>query len=188
MDETRGKILDAAERLAQLRGFHALSYRDIADQAGIRGASIHDHFPSKDDLGAALVERYREQLASARAQIDGNARSASDRLRRFAALFRAMLERDHGMCLCGVLAAELSTLCEPIQLAVQGFWSDSERWLAVALEDGRETGELSYRGDSARRAAVAMACIEGAMLAARVADDAGKFDRIVRTLIDELTA
>ena len=188
MDRTRAQILDAAEQLAQLRGFNAFSYRDIAEQVGIRGPTIHHHFPSKDDLGVALLERYREQYTQACAQIDRKARSASDRLRRFAALFRASLERGNRMCLGGMLAAELSTLSEPIQLGVQGFWSDCERWLAIALEDGRETGELSFRGDHARRAAVVLAGLEGAMLSARVTDDAGKFDRIVRTLLDELTA
>lgn len=188
MDQTRAQILDAAEQLAQLRGFNAFSYRDIAEQVGIRGPSIHYHFPSKDDLGVALVERYRDQFAQACTHIDRKARSVSDRLRRFAAVFRATLERGNRMCLCGMLAAELSTLSEPIQLGVQGFWSDCERWLASALEDGRETGELSFRGDSARRAAVVLAGLEGAMLAARVADDPGKFDRIARTLLDELTA
>ena len=188
MDETRAQILDAAEQLAQLRGFNAFSYRDVAERVGIRGPSIHYYFPSKDDLGVALIERYRQQFAQSCAQIDQRAKTVVERLRRFAGLFRAMLEPDNRMCLCGMLAAELSTLSEPIQLGVQGFWADCERWLAAALDDGRETAELAFRGDSARRASLLLSCLEGAMLSARVAEDAAKFDRIVRTLLDELTA
>jgi len=49
------EILDLAETLIQTRGYSAFSYQDIADSLGIRKASIHYHFPSKTDLGIAVV-------------------------------------------------------------------------------------------------------------------------------------
>ena len=56
--ETAEQILDLAETLIQTRGYSAFSYQDIADSLGIRKASIHYHFPSKSDLGVAVVDRY----------------------------------------------------------------------------------------------------------------------------------
>ena len=56
---TRDRILDSAQALAQTRGFNAFSYADIAGELGIRKASIHHHFPSKFDLEAELLSRYR---------------------------------------------------------------------------------------------------------------------------------
>lgn len=55
---TRERILDAAERLVIDNGFAATSVdRVIADARSSKGAFFH-HFPSKNDLAKALVERY----------------------------------------------------------------------------------------------------------------------------------
>ncbi|HJT14927.1 MAG TPA: helix-turn-helix domain-containing protein, partial [Dongiaceae bacterium] len=56
--ETRARILDVAQGLIQQRGYNGFSYRDIADEVGIRAPTIHYYFPAKADLAAALVDRY----------------------------------------------------------------------------------------------------------------------------------
>lgn len=55
---TRERILDAAQRLVLERGFAATSVDAVlAEAPATKGAFFH-HFPSKDDLGWALLERY----------------------------------------------------------------------------------------------------------------------------------
>jgi TetR/AcrR family transcriptional repressor of nem operon len=55
---TRTRILDTAERLVLERGFAATSVDEvIARSSSSKGAFFH-HFPTKNDLGRALVERY----------------------------------------------------------------------------------------------------------------------------------
>ena len=56
--DTRSRILDVAERLVQTRGFNGFSYADIAAELQISKASLHYHFPSKAELGEALIGRY----------------------------------------------------------------------------------------------------------------------------------
>ena len=63
--ETADQILDLAEMLIQTRGYTAFGYQDIADRLGIRKASIHYHFPSKTNLGAAVVDRYAARFDAA---------------------------------------------------------------------------------------------------------------------------
>src|SRR6185369_16920377 len=55
LSTTAAQILDAAETLIQTRSYSAFSYQDIADELGIRKASIHYHFATKADLGVAVV-------------------------------------------------------------------------------------------------------------------------------------
>ena len=62
-NSTRERILDSAQALAQARGFNAFSYADIATELGVKKASIHYHFPSKQNLETQLLERYRESFA-----------------------------------------------------------------------------------------------------------------------------
>jgi TetR/AcrR family transcriptional regulator, transcriptional repressor for nem operon len=53
------QLLDATERRMRAGGYHAVSFRDVAADVGIRSASVHHHFPQKADLGTALVRRYQ---------------------------------------------------------------------------------------------------------------------------------
>ena len=50
-------ILAAARRTAQAHGYSGLNFRDLANEVGIKAASIYHHFPSKADLGAAVARR-----------------------------------------------------------------------------------------------------------------------------------
>ena len=54
--DTRGDIAKVALEMVQMRGFNAFSYQDVADRLGIRKASIHYHFASKEDLGLDMVQ------------------------------------------------------------------------------------------------------------------------------------
>ncbi len=185
---TREHILDVAQELAQARGFHAFSYRDIAVKVGIRAPSIHYYFPSKDDLGVALIDRYRERFGRERALVV-KAGSAKKRLERYAQLFKQTLLDGGKMCLCGMLAAEISSLPKPMQVGVQGFFAENEAWLAALLELGKVDQSLkAVTGGYARHAASVLATLEGALLAARVAKDPSKFDDTVAILVHSLAA
>jgi TetR/AcrR family transcriptional repressor of nem operon len=56
--ETRQRILDAAKELVLERGFAGTSVDDIQKSAGISRGTFFYHFPSKDDLARALIERH----------------------------------------------------------------------------------------------------------------------------------
>ena len=54
---TRERILDVAEALFAGRGVAGTSIRDIARGSGLTPASLYNHFESKDELYAAVLER-----------------------------------------------------------------------------------------------------------------------------------
>ncbi|WP_051707965.1 MULTISPECIES: TetR/AcrR family transcriptional regulator [unclassified Streptomyces] len=56
-DESRRRILDAAEELFAERGFERTSFVDIAERSGISRGSIPWHFKNKEGLVMAVVER-----------------------------------------------------------------------------------------------------------------------------------
>lgn len=62
---SRENILAAAKKVAQAHGYGGLNFRDLAEEVGIRAASIYHHFPSKAELGAAVARRYWEDSAAA---------------------------------------------------------------------------------------------------------------------------
>jgi TetR/AcrR family transcriptional regulator, acrAB operon repressor len=63
--ESRRRILDAAEELFAERGFDRTSFVDIAERSGISRGSIPWHFENKDGLLLAVFERAVERYVPA---------------------------------------------------------------------------------------------------------------------------
>ena len=147
--DTATRILDVAERLAQVRGFNGFSYADIAAELGITKAALHYHFASKADLGEALIGRYATRFSEALAVIDAGTAAAPAKLRGYAELYVDVL-RNQRMCLCGMLAAEYPTLPGPMQSAVLEFFDHNEAWLQAVLEQADRPGQAERLGRADR--------------------------------------
>ena len=93
--DTTDRILDAAQDLVQTCGFNAFSYRDVAEKIHIRTASIHYHFPKKDDLALALIRRYHEQFVDTLRQIGQRESRPEYRLAAYMGLFSDLSSRGN---------------------------------------------------------------------------------------------
>jgi TetR/AcrR family transcriptional repressor of nem operon len=185
--DTSRDILDIAERLVQTRGFNGFSYADVATELGITKASLHYHFPTKADLGRALIARYRERFTGALASIDADEPSANGRLTRYVHLYEAVLQEER-MCLCGMLAADYATLPKGMQDELRRFFTANEAWLAKVLEAGARDGSLRDGGAPLESARLVVSALEGAMLVARSYNSVARFQVTARRLLDGLTA
>lgn len=181
---TAEQILDVAGELAQTRGYNAFSYRDLAQQVGIRTASIHHHFPTKADLGQAVIRRYRERFAEALQGIDAAGLDPSAKLRAYVGLYRQTVGSDCGVCLGGMLAAELLTLAPEVQAELQAFFDDGEAWLQGVLRAGADSGELHFSEPAEDAALAIVSALQGAMIIARAHGDVANFDRASRWLVE----
>ncbi len=182
--DTATRILEVAERLAQTRGFNGFSYADIATELGITKASLHYHFATKADLGCALIVGYSERFDAALGQIG----SADPRktLDLYVQLYEDVLVRDR-MCLCGMLAAEYSTLPQAMRAALRSFFDMNESWLALHLERGRKAGVLQFDGPPVEMARLLTAGLEGAMLLARSYEEPARFEATAKRLLAEVS-
>ena len=167
--DTKTAILDAAQELIQRRGANAMSYQDVSEAVGIRKASIHHHFPTKDDLIVAVIERYAEYVFGLMDGIFSSKLDPAAKLRQYAALFEATLSdgKQDKACPFAVLGAELASLNSPAAARVRRFYDETEARLARVVEEGREQGRFHFKGDPRRVAAMFFALLEGAMLIAR---------------------
>lgn len=180
--DTAVRILDIAERLAQVRGFNAFSYADIAAELGIQKASLHYHYPGKAELGQALIDRYGERFAHALADIDASDRDAPEKLAAYAGIYAAVL-REQRMCLCGMLAADYDTLPEGMRESVVRFFDDNEAWLAALLEQGEREGSIALQGSPRDEARAIVSSLEGALLVARPYGDVRRFQAAADRLL-----
>ncbi|SAK85688.1 TetR family transcriptional regulator [Caballeronia hypogeia] len=162
---TRTKILSLAERLLRTRGYADFSYADLVDEVGVRKASIHHHFPTKEQLGVEVVEdylaRFREELEA----ILGNDQSAPRRLSAYAELFSASLF-DGTFPLCTALAAELAALPERMQDQTRAFFQIHLDWLERVVQQGKKARELDGAPAARKAANILLNAIEGGAVVA----------------------
>jgi TetR/AcrR family transcriptional repressor of nem operon len=183
--ETAERVLDIAQQLAQTCGFNGFSYADVAQRLGVTRASLHYHFPTKAELGRALIARYRERFVGELEAIDRRGGTAQRKLQRYVALYHQVMQLDR-MCLCGMFAAEYTTLPAPMQDELRRFFDANEHWLAGLLLAGRGAGELAFRETPQERARVLIGSLEGAMLLARTYSDEVRFRFVAKHLLTEL--
>lgn len=180
-------ILDVAEQLVQTRGYNGFSYADVAAQLGVTKASLHYHFASKAVLGRALIERYRTIFDASLARIEQRSALAGARLQHYVELYRAVL-CDERICLCGMLAAEHTTLPLPMRQSLTLFFDTNERWLTSVLKAGVRSGALHLRDSANARARLLLGALEGAMLLARSYGQPARFTAAAAQLLADLGA
>jgi TetR/AcrR family transcriptional repressor of nem operon len=168
-DDTRSKILDLAELLWLGRGFNGFSYQHISRELGVKNAAIHYHFPHKEDLGIALVQRYRRRLAR---YIEAQANLPPKmKLERFFALADTYFENERQICPSGSLAVELHTLPDALRAEACLFVKDMQEWAVSIAKEGRAAGELRFAGSEEDMGALLCAGLQGALQLARMAPD-----------------
>lgn len=163
MKDTKEKILNLAEGLTQERGFGGFSYLDLASQIGIKAASIHYYFKSKDDLAVALVERTHEMHAQGFAQMDATLDAPEKRLKATIEFFQGYAQNKK-FCLCGMMAAEFHSLSPAVSKLVDAYFSTFQIWLTKQFKEmGQRNAELS--------AIRFLSALEGSLLLARLRQD-----------------
>jgi TetR/AcrR family transcriptional repressor of nem operon len=170
-------ILAAAKRTAQAHGYSGLNFRDLADEVGIKAASIYHHFPSKADLGAAVARRYWEDTAAGLESMLAETSDPVRCLRRYPDVFRKALENNNRMCLCSFMAAEYDDLPEAVKQEVQTFADVNVAWLSKLLS----AAGVVNSAQSKQRARAIFAAVAGAQLMARSRSDLSLYNALIDT-------
>ena len=175
--DTREKILDTAQSLIQTRSFHGFSFQDIADEVGIRKASLYHHFNSKDAVALAVLQRAGDWVRAQLAEVDGE--EPGVRLERYFDMFRVIHGKGERMCPGGSFGSVFGAVSSPVQRALHRFAKMHLDWLEDVVRDGAERGQFKI-GDQ-RPCDVAMqiaAGVQGALLMGRLTSDSHVIDSV----------
>jgi len=183
ISERRDALVQNATTIIRRRGYAAFSYADLAEVVGIRKASIHHHFPTKEDLGVELVIAYTKRFAARLDDIDAGNDRAAERLDAYAGLYREGVSAGQG-CLCGVLASELGALPLRVQAEVRQFFTLNLQWLEKTLRDG-QADDLRRDIDPVCDANTVLATLQGAMFVA-ISLREQAFDQAVEGLLKKI--
>jgi len=178
--DTRESILDAAEALILTRGYNGFSYKDIADAVGIRKASIHHHFATKERLGAAFVDRYFDRFKRWCEHV--GALSVDQKLSSFLEMFKRVSDNAERICPMGMLTAEYPTLPKSVQDSLRKLLGVMDQWLVQVLARGQAEGYLRPVPEAPVMAKVIINAMSASMKMARVFHDVDQLEQVFNAL------
>ncbi len=178
--DTRKAILKRAERYLQDAGFASFSFRDLAADLGIKSASVHYHFCSKEELGVALLQRYQEQFTQWTESRKINGSPKSDLLQWFE--YEQHLCRAGDICPGGAFGAEFAVLPESVRGELEKLHDIQRQWMRATLQTGRERGEIRAEGKVEDQAEMVLAALQGGLKIARASRDPKAFDGMLEQL------
>ncbi|RZQ63769.1 TetR/AcrR family transcriptional regulator [Amycolatopsis suaedae] len=138
--EPRRRILETAWQLIAERGYHRVRIADIAAACGTSTATIHYHFPTKDDV---LNEALRRNVKLAFDRQVAELHAVDDALHRLVTLIELQLPTD------GVLRAEWSVWLQVWNESALNpglrslYWDSYDRWfrtISMTIRSGQEQG------------------------------------------------
>ncbi len=170
MTEMANAIMDAAELRIRHGGFSGFSFRDIAADVGVKSSSVHYHFPTKEDLTAAVIHRYTDYVADL---IDDALAKDPNPIKVWTVALGGTAHSSARMCPATILGAARHDLPPRVGAEVERFFKMHEDKLVGA---GLKRGE----------AAALLAALIGALIVASALGDAAFYDRAAAEFVREL--
>src|SRR4051812_19704694 len=145
-EDRRAAILDAAQEVFALRGYHGSSIDEIAQAAGISKALIYEHFPSKKDLHVSLLDMHVQELFDRLAASAATGEPGDGRLRNGLDAFLGWVEEQRDafrMAFRDAADREVADVVRRVQrqaTAAVAALMATEPMVPAASEEARERG------------------------------------------------
>lgn len=180
---SRDKIKIIASDLVTMRGYHAVTFREIAENIKTTRANLHYHFGSKDklieevlaDYVAVTVEFYRATFTAP--QI-----SLREKMRRVREFLKARYQRfnpdgltSHPWSLSARLRSDWEALSPQMKQTMREFSAENDISVRIGIGLAINSGEL--REDTPQED-VALLLLNNILYAANVTRDTQSFDRL----------
>ncbi len=139
-EDKRSRILDAAEQIFALRGFHGARVTDIAKTAGVADGTIYLYFKNKDDLLVSLFEQRMSWINEIMAATVAECSDARSR-------FRGMVDRYLDLAvarphLAEVLSIELRSSSKFMKEYKNVKFAEFLGLIAEVIQQGQQAGDI----------------------------------------------
>ena len=165
--DRKEEILEIATELLQARSFSSFSYADLSARLGISKASIHHHFPTKEAMARALVQRFRASNRQLLVDLDRQHKDPWQRLEIFLGCMCALADSGSKICPMGCLRVEHNVIGDSIRDELHQHYQLVHGWLVGLLEVGRAKGQMTFPATPDAQAVLIYAAMQGALQNAR---------------------
>lgn len=178
---TKQRLLETGLTLLLKQGYNHLGIQELLAATGIPRGSFYHYFGSKEDFALQVIDRYMEEVhAGLEACVADTSLRPLERARRFFELSRDKYAADGYLgCMLGGLGQELAGVSDTFAAKIEWCFSEVTRYIAMALDDARESGDLPEDTDVDEMASLLLNCWEGAALRSRLWRDPEPLDRML---------
>jgi TetR/AcrR family transcriptional regulator, transcriptional repressor for nem operon len=172
----RERLVAAATQLVHQQGIERTTLADIAQAADVPAGNVYYYFKTKDDVIAAVIEAYVQQVKTALAFIDSRHRSPKSRLKAFVREFTAQGE------VVARYGCPLGSLCSELDKRVREPSLPSAELMRLPIEWAEDQFRFLGRTDALDLAFDLLAAYEGSALLANTLHDPDVLARAARRI------
>jgi Transcriptional regulator len=181
---TKAKALELGGYYLQTLGFNGFSFQNIADELGIKKASLHYYFPSKEDFGLSLIEEYEKAYIAFTEKL--SPLSAPKKLDQMFQMFYRMTDDGKKICPTGVLCSDFNSLSKGMKKRLLAFYELQRSWLKETLKQGIQEKEFKKDLNVELQVELIATFIQGSLQVARLRGEAETFKSSAKALIKSL--
>ncbi|ABR91532.1 transcriptional regulator, TetR family [Janthinobacterium sp. Marseille] len=172
---TKNNIIVLAKQLLKTRSYLGFSFQDIADEIGLRKASLHHHFPSKESLGVEII---RELRASFEEWAESTPIDPHKKLDAYFCRFRKTVDVGAEVCPAGGLASGWSCIGEEMRIAARDLRNTHVSWLTDVIGTIKQKKSKTMK----ELASYVFSACQGGLISSRMTGRSEEFDLVVKQL------
>ncbi len=176
----RDQILRAGLPVMFRSGYHATSVRDICRAAGAPQGSFTNHFRSKEQFAAEVLERYFDYLKQLISDaLDDQSLTPRQRLKRYLDVITDKLKRDRWTigCLIGDFSLQATSHSKLLRQRLDKIFLEWRALFASCIAAAQSAGEVDSQFDATELAEFLLASWEGAILRMKVERSSAALER-----------
>jgi TetR/AcrR family transcriptional regulator, transcriptional repressor for nem operon len=168
---TRDNLIEMGLQHMQETSYCSTGLNEVLALAGVSKGSFYHYFPSKEEFGSAVLQRYLELEVARATTLLGESKTAPiKRLRRY---FEELISvygpkgAMNGGCLLGNLSQEMANHSDLVQQTLQEGFRTWEVAIDAVLLEAVTRGELPQKAKTMEMASFILNSYEGALLRAK---------------------
>jgi TetR/AcrR family transcriptional repressor of nem operon len=182
--DTKTKALDLGREYLQTMGFKGFSFQTIADALGIKKASLHYHFSSKEELGIALLQEYVEGHAVWAKKVQDL--PSKTKLEKMVKGFNSLTSKNFMICPIGSFTSDFQSAPSKLKKKIKQFHVLVRSWLVETIEQGKKEGTIKATLDSETNADLFLATLQGGVQVARIRGEQESLKKMLNLMLDNL--
>ncbi|WPU95321.1 TetR/AcrR family transcriptional regulator [Mucilaginibacter sabulilitoris] len=158
---TKEKIVELGRSFIQQIGYHAFNYKQISSQLNIKNAAVHHYYPTKEDLGLAVIEKDRRDFEVMTKQVE-NA-TPMEKLEALLYNYDQYFNDNNKMCMIGTFCSSYNDVPQNIRIAATQYLNIVSKWLTNTLQEGLDRGDFKFEGTAEKMANLWGATLPGSL-------------------------
>lgn len=167
--DRKKEILKHTASLIKKKGYEAFSYNDLSKALNITKASVHHHFPTKEDLGVSFLMMILEEYGYKLEVIYLSNASPREKLEKMFDQAAEVIKRNQDeICPISSLLSDLLVLPDKMKFLLDQLVRMELNYFEKVLSEGRKVGQFRFKGSTESHALLVLSVFKGVIQHSRL--------------------